>query len=493
MFHVVYADTGAPALSIAFTSATEASAIRACLATPRPLRIARIVNDSWRIREAHRLFRGEYTPLPAIIANAEWFVDSDADKNHYAHRAKSDSNKIAYTESPEKGMDDKQTVIPINRYLARYFGDKLRSEDIAKISALYTAQNYSLTIGNDAESFRFAYSGQDVKSESSLHFSCMRYTKEYFGTPCHPAEAYAGHGLAIAYVVDPDDDKIVIARAVIWPEKMRFVKVYGTDETVRVALVDMLESRGFERADDWRGARLSVVEFGGRIVTPYIDGEVTSLEHDEDEDFMTVSRHGNIDGSTTRGWTESASNRHICECCGDRAHEDDMRHVRDELWCDSCVDSNAIFCEYDEEYFPDSESFLQVNTRRGVQTWRARNVERHAFYCDRTEEYYSDHDFTQIEVETGNNRIETWCEEESEDLFFACEKTGLAYSCEAFRSVSVETEEGAQVWEESQTHGRAVYCKYSGKAYLLDSVPDGMETSSFPVGTIADARQAELI
>ena len=493
MFRVIFADTGAPALSITFASATDASAIRACLATPRPLRIARVVDDSWRIREALRFDNGTYKPLPAIIMQAEWFVNSDADKNHFAHRANSDSNKIAFTESPEKGMDDRQTVVPINRYLARYFGDKLRSEEIAKISALYTTPEYNLIIGNDAESFRFAYSGQDVKSESSLHFSCMRYTKEYFGTPCHPAETYAGHGLAIAYIIDPDDDKRVIARAVIWPEKMRFVRVYGTSEQIRVALVDMLESRGFDRADDWRGARLSVVEFGGRIVMPYIDGDVTSLEHDDDDDYMTVSRHGNIDGSTTRGWTESATSRHICECCGDRAHEDDMRHVRDELWCDSCVEDNAIFCEYEEEYFPDSESFMQVNTRRGVQTWRARNVERHAFHCDRTEEYYCDSFFTQIEVETGNNRIETWCEEESEDLFFTCEKTGLAYSCEAFQSVTVETEEGAQVWEESQAYGRVVYDKYSGKAYLLDIVPDHIQTSSFPVGTIADARQAELI
>ena len=174
MFRVIFADTGEAALSLTFASASEASAIRACLATPRPLRIARIVNDSWRIRETHRLYRGEYKPLPAIIANAEWFVNSDADKNHFAHRANSDSAKIAFTESPEKGMDDKQTVIPINRYLARYFGDKLRSEEIAKISALYTAQDYNLTIGNDAQAFRFAYSDQEVKSESSLHPSCMR-------------------------------------------------------------------------------------------------------------------------------------------------------------------------------------------------------------------------------------------------------------------------------------------------------------------------------
>lgn len=493
MFRVIFADTGEPALSLTFASATDASAIRACLATARPLRIARVVNDSWRIREALRFDNGDYKPLPAIIMQADWFANSEADKNHFAHRANSDPAKIAFTESPEKGMDDRQTVIPINRYLARYFGDKLRSEDIAKISALYTAPEYNLIISEEREDFLRAYSGQDVKSESSLHFSCMRYTKEYFGTPCHPAEAYAGYGLAIAYIVDPDDDKRVIARAVIWPEKMRFVRVYGIDETIRVALVDMLESRGFERADNWRGARLSVVEFGGRIVVPYIDGEVTSLEHDDDDDVMTVSRHGDVDGSSTRGWAHSNSGRISCEHCGDRVCEDDTRHVGSELWCDSCVDSNAIFCEYDEEYYPDSESFMQVNTRRGVQTWRARNVERHAFYCDRTEEYYCDSFFTQIEVETGNNRIETWCEEESGDLFFTCEKTGLAYSCDAFRSVTVETEEGVQVWEEAQAHGRVVYCKCSGKAYLLDIVPDHIQTSSFPVGAIADARQAELI
>lgn len=493
MFRVIFADTGTPALSITFASAAEASAIRDCLATPRPLRIARVVNDSWRIREALRFDNGTYKPLPAIISEADWFVNSEADKNHFAHRANSDPAKIAYTESPEKGMDDKQTVIPVNRYLARYFGDKLRSEEIAKISALYTTPEYRLIISDEREDFLRAYSGQDVNSESSSYSSCMRYTKEYFNTPCHPAEAYAGYGLAIAYIADPNDSETIIARAVVWPEKMRFVRVYGVDEQIRVALVDMLENRGFARASDWRGARLSAIEFEGRIVVPYIDGDVTSLEHDDDENFMTVSRHGNIDGSTTRGWAESATNRHICECCGERAHEEDMRHVGGEIWCDSCVDSDAVFCEYDEEYYSDSESFLQVNTRHGMQTWRARNVERHAFYCDKTEEYYCDSFFTQIEVETGGYHSETWCEEESENLFFTCEKTGKNYSCEDFHSVTVETEEGAQVWEESQAYGRVVYDKCSGKAYLLDIVPDHIQTSSFPVGTIADARQAELI
>lgn len=492
MFRVIFADTGEPALSLTFASATAASAIRACLATPRPLRIARVVNDSWRIREALRFDNGTYKPLPAIIMQAEWFVNSDADKNHFAHRANSDPAKIAFTESPEKGMDDRQTVVPINRYLARYFGDKLRSEEIAKISALYTTPGYNLIISEEREDFLRAYSGQDVKSESSLHYSCMRYTTGHFGTPCHPAETYAGYGLAIAYIIDPDDDKRVIARAVIWPEKMQFVRVYGVDETIRVALVDMLESRGFERADDWRGARIRAIEFDGRLVVPYIDGDVTSLEHDDDDDYMTVSRHGNVDGSSTRGWTHSNSGRITCEHCGDRVCEDDTRHVGNELWCDSCVSDNAVFCEYNEEYFPDSDSFSTVQSRHGEQMWHATAVSRHAFYCDRTGEHYDNGYYTQIEVNTRHGARD-WCEEETTDEFFTCEKTGEAFFRDDFQPITVETSEGAQVWESKQAVGLVVYGKDDGAAYLLDSVPDGVEVTSLPLGTVDDARQLELI
>lgn len=492
MFRVIFADTGEPALSIAFASASEASAIRACLATVRPLRIARVVNDSWRVREANRFDSGEYRPLPAIISNADWFVNSEADKNHFAHRANSDPAKVAFTESAEKGMDDRQTVIPINRYLARYFGDKLRSEEIAKLSALYTSPEYALTIGNDAESFRFAYSRQDVKSESSFYSSCMRYAASDFGTPCHPAEAYAAGDLAIAYITSPDDSEKVLARAVIWPEKMQFVRVYGVDETIRVALVDILESRGYERADDWRGARIRAIEFDNKLVVPYIDGDITSLEYDDDDDVMTVSRHGNVDGSSTRGWAHSTSGRVTCEHCGDRVCEDDTRHVGNELWCDSCVSDSAIYCEYNEEYFPDSDSFSTVQSRHGEQLWHDTAVNRHSFYCDRTEERYDNSYFTSIEVNTRHG-VRDWCEEETGDDFFTCEKTGEAFSREDFEPITVETSEGPQVWESKQAMGIVVYGKYDGTAYLPGCVPEGLETTSLPLGKVDDARQMELI
>jgi hypothetical protein len=491
MFRVIFADTGLPALSIAFDTATQASAIRDCLATTRPLRIARIVNDSWRIREALRFDNGTYKPLPAIISQAEWFIGSEADRNHFAHRANSDSNKIAFTESAEKGMDDRQTIIPINRYLARYFSDKLRSEEIAKLSALYTAPEYTLTIGDDAQAFLFAYSGQDVKSESSMYLSCMRYTIEYFGTPCHPAEAYAAGDLSIAYITCPDDSKKVIARALIWPEKMSFVRVYGQDETIRVALVDMLESRGYCRADDWRGARIRAIEFDGRVVVPYIDGDITSLEHDEDDDVMTVSRHGNVDGSSTRGWAHSNSGRHTCNACDERCNEDDMRHVGNEMWCDDCVSNGATFCEYNEEYFADDERFIPVETTSGSQTWH-NSAARHAFHCEHLDAWFANGDFNEIEVNTRNG-AQTWCEQDNSDDYFICEKTGEAFSCEDFQPITVETSEGPQVWESKQAVGLVVYGKHDGAAYLPECVPDGAEITSLPFGTVDDARQLELI
>jgi hypothetical protein len=491
MFRVIYSDTGLPALSIAFASASAASAIRDCLATVRPLRIARIVNDSWRTREAGRFDNGMYKALPAVISEAGWFIGSDADRNHFAHRANSDPAKIAFTESPEKGMDDKQTVIPINRYLARYFGDRLRSEEIAKLSALYTSPEHALTIGSDAQAFHFAYSDQQVKSESSTYLSCMRYTTGYFGTPCHPAETYAAGDLAIAYITSPDDSARVIARAIIWPEKMSFVRVYGEDETIRVALVDMLENLGYSRADDWRGARIRAIEFDGRVVVPYIDGNITSLEYDEDDDVMTVSRHGNVDGSSTRGWAHSNSGRVSCEHCGNRVCEDDTRHVGNEMWCDDCVSLCAVFCGYSEEYFSDSEQFISVETTSGSQNWH-NSAARHAFYCENLDASYANRDFDEIEVNTRNG-TQTWCEQDNADDYFVCERTGEAYACNAFESVTVWTDEFSEVWEAKQAAGLIVYDKESGKAYSVFCIPDGVEVTDTPLGTVPDSRQMELI
>lgn len=491
MFRVIFADTGSPALSIAFDTATQASAIRDCLATARPLRIARIVNDSWRIREALRFDNGTYKPLPAIIMDAEWFIGSEADRNHFAHRANCDPAKIAFTESPEKGMDDRQTVIPINRYLARYFGDKLRSEEIAKLSALYTAPEHTLTIGSDAQAFHFAYSDQQVKSESSMHYSCMRYTAGYFGTPCHPAETYAAGDLAIAYITCPDDSARVIARAIIWPKKMSFVRVYGIDETIRVALVQMLEDRGYCRAEDWRGARIRAIEFDGRLVVPYIDGEITSLEYDDDDDVMTVSRHGTVDGSSTRGWAHSNSGRVSCEHCGERCSEDDTRPVGNEMWCDDCVSSDAVFCEYNEEYFSDSEQFICVETTSGSQMWH-NSAARHAFYCEKQGAWYANGDFNEIEVNTRNG-VQVWCEQDNSDEYFICERTNEAFACNAFESVTVWTGEFSEVWESKQAVGFLVYDKESGKAYPVSCIPDGIEVTDFPLGMVPDSRQMGLI
>jgi hypothetical protein len=388
-------------------------------------------------------------------------------------------------------MDDKQTVIPINRYLARYFGDKLRSEEIAKLSALYTSPEHALTIGSDAQAFQFAYSDQQVKSESSTYLSCMRYTTGYFGTPCHPAETYAAGDLSIAYITCPDDSSQVLARAIIWPKKMSFVRVYGVDETIRVALVDRLESLGYCRANDWRGARIRAVEFDGRVVVPYIDGDITSLEYDDDDDVMTVSRHGNVDGSSTRGWAHSNSGRRTCDACNERCSEDDMRHVGNELWCDDCVSNGAVFCEYSEEYFSDSERFITVETTSGSQTWHD-SAARHAFHCENLDAWFANRDFDEIEVNTRNG-AQTWCEQDNSDDYFVCERTGEAYACNDFESVTVWTDEFSEVWEATQAAGLIVYDKESGAAYLPDCVPEGVEVSSFPFGKVEDTRQLELI
>jgi hypothetical protein len=206
---------------------------------------------------------------------------------------------------------------------------------------------------------------------------------------------------------------------------------------------------------------------------------------------MTVSRHGGVDGSSTRGWAHSNSGRVSCEHCGDRVCEDDTRHVGDELWCDGCVSNGAVFCEYSEEYFSDDEQILRVYTSSGSQTWH-HSAARHAFHCENLDAWFANGDFNEIEVNTRNG-VQTWCEQENSDDYFVCEKTSEAYACNDFESVTVWVDEFSEVWEAKQAAGLIVYDKKNGKAYPVSCTPDGAEITDTPLGMVPDSRQMELI
>jgi len=215
---------------------------------------------------------------------------------------------LAFTENPTKGQLDLQLKLSVSKYLARYC-DWMPGDKISAIAGKFAADTYTLTIEQTKEAFIFAYEGQEVMSESSLHVSCMAKTTDSYGTPVHPAAVYytgsRSDSLSIAYIRDPHNPNKVLARALVWPDKETFVRLYGTSETMRITLREKLEAAGFTRDDDFSGARLRRIEMNGgsRFVMPYIDGDCQYV--DDHGDYFEIVGSGDYSATETRGYIYS--------------------------------------------------------------------------------------------------------------------------------------------------------------------------------------------
>jgi len=411
-------------------------------------RMARVITDEWREREALRLRDGTYTPLPAWWTDAPWWLNSAAAAGHYAHRSQC-GEMVAYTESADKGAADRQTRVLATRYLTRYFADRLTPQEIVAIGARFTqATETQLVIKDTAADFERVYTAAEHCSESSSYKSCMRYETATFGTPCHPASAYAGHGLAIAYAQCPDGS--IPARAIVWPENMSFVRIYGIEESDKHNLLRLLEDAGYTRADGFDGAKLSRIEFcgGDRVVVPYIDGKAQRLE--DRGDYLIITLNGEIDGSSTAGWSELEDTRDtfVCENCGEREDDDNVSSVNGQAWCQCCADRDAFYCHASGEMYDNSVGSTTVITRWGrEETWCDDACEGEAFHCEATDATYHFRYFTEIEVHVGSNSTETWCKEETADSYFYCEHTEEYYSTASYTPIDVN---GA-IWCEEET------------------------------------------
>jgi hypothetical protein len=500
IFQIVAADSGEPVTSKTFASAQEAQAARPIyeIETGKKLRIAKVKgDDAWRMREASRLADGTYKPLPQWWQDAAWWLANPLPlADHYAHMSTESADMIAYTESAEKGARDIQTRISASRYLAKFFPD-LRPEEISEISARFAAPEYKLEIGMRPEDFEEAYNNQLVCAENSNYTSCMAQDKAYYRAPNHPAYAYGAGDLGIAIFRNPDDAKQIMARAVVWPNRQTYVRLYGRAESDKAALRAALNAQGYRRADCFSGARMLKIERRGSLLVPYIDGDAQMLE--DAGEYLVVDQDGDIDGENTSGWScyESGS-RYTCDHCGDRMRGDDAHHVQGEIWCESCAEDNSFYCEYYEESLPSYNGCETVIVRRRrEQTWSSCAARNYAFRCERTDNLYSSGDFTEAEVET-SSVVETWCLEANEGNYFE-DAQGDFYSCDDFTHIEVMTADGTtETWCKEKTQGEYFICEACGVAHenaLMGE--DGMcqccaAQGARPTGKVDDVTQMEI-
>lgn len=63
-----------------------------------------------------------------------------------------------------------------------------------------------------------------------------------------------------------------------------------------------------------------------------------------------------------------------------------------------CAESDAFYCQYNDEYYPDSDNSVTVHVSRGQETWCENAADCYAFRCDYSGDYFCNDAFTCVDV-----------------------------------------------------------------------------------------------
>lgn len=322
---------------------------------PRP-----IADDAWKQRETDRFTNGEYLAVPATWPTSSLPVD------HFLHVSVKEPTRVAFTESPLKGAQDRQTSMLPGRYLQKFAGHILSGPDIAKLAAEFGAIH-------GEEKVEFASTPDDIE-EVYLNGpdSCMSHDEDHYASPFHPVRVYGAGDLAVAYLKRDDN---ITARCLCWPTKKLYSRVYGDESR----LIPLLEDLGFSEGR-LTGARLLRHAYDGGFVAPYID--TTPWVRDNGKHLIICSSYDDT-GDSRRyccdssegivGTDGSDNSEYNVECyeCGDSYHEDDVRYVEalEGSFCSHCFRTYTFECFMTSERHHIDERVVLYNRRYVSQRW----------------------------------------------------------------------------------------------------------------------------
>ena len=480
-----------------FETGPEAQAIAKQLSASgdeRKWRVKRVLDHRWKTREAMKFDNGVYTHVP-WHGTSWWDACRDVHKHHFAHVSRSEPGMMAYTESPEKGMDNKQTQIKPGRYLEKYFGEVLRI--------------YGISIKHVVAEFDKMYKPRPVhfaKTEDEIQWvyehgprSCMS-TKAYrreqgwgFPTPgewpkdIHACRLYAAGDLQVAYLTQSGKPTgRVEARALVWPEKKTHSRCYGQDAALR----NQLALLGY-KPDPPIGAKIQriPIQVHGQnlFICPYIDigqragAGATAVKDMKTHLQIVIAEPGSYAANSTSGLCGSMYGRDMtpmrhyvthCQCCGD--HTDDAgelyrvyrSHNQAEClyWCDDCVNNwatsstgaqmGAYICQMDGNMYS-REHMPPIEMANG-QTWSPRAFRSSGFRSDANGLNYPR--TQRVRLATG----ECWHYEHFQNNGFTCWYSGDHYP----NSERVDIGHG-RIMSKAAFRHFGFHCESCGKAHAI--------------------------
>lgn len=423
--------------------------------TGKRYRPARVIDPNWRNRELAKALSGEYT-IPAwqilkyhqiektdrftgnktlawcstdhtFSADREhWYTTDEPVKqrnitlpihpDHFLHVSKLDASKVAFTKDEESGSADKQIQTTVGRYLVAFYPD-IDNELIKYVNALHQ-EKYQPNI------VKFATGEKITEIYESCHdtglSSCMTKPVSRYESFCHPTLVYSAGDLALSYMTDSNNN--VTARALVWPEKKIYSRIYGNYES----LGSGLKALGYSSDGDFHKAKIKRIDDENqpdRLVLPYLDGvqSVSIL----DAEWLMIDKYGDIDGSTQTG-LQKPDRYAVCDSCEDDiADEDDAytvytRRLSTVTYCQYCRDQESFYCTGTNEYIRNDREMTVDG-----QSYAEWYVSEYANLCQFSDEYTFSH---MAEVYVSQTDTELWSREYVNDETFICRITGNRYA-----------------------------------------------------------------
>ncbi|TYO65451.1 hypothetical protein FXV83_16075 [Bradyrhizobium hipponense] len=356
---------GADAAKASKTAATATGAKVQCR------RIAQA--GDWRAAMLKRFEDGQLLPLPP-----KW--DLEPIKDHFAHLATIDNSLIGFIESEENGIINKPTVLTPGRYLTRFYpdiDDNRRRHLIAAIDP--SGEVYFATSEEDIE---WIYRDGPESCMSGKHAA------DFEDLPAWPSAPYAGGDLAVAYTKNSDGR--IQSRALCWPEKKLFGRVYGDFQRMKAALEaegytwmrDDNTVHGNKKLQVFVGAKLLKIpteNHEDEYVMPYFDDIKVAI--DMGDHFVTAEQ-----GEPGKTWIVSGSSddgtavlHTMCPRKNVPAKTTDMIFVlgADEMWSPEAVRYEAFVCRGTGKHWSNDFKVIMGDGRY----WSKEHFEQHGEFC----------------------------------------------------------------------------------------------------------------
>lgn len=248
----------------------------------------------------------------------------------WPHKAQSDPSRLAYTANERKGVDDKQTITTVGKYLTKHFST-LPDHAIRDLAALC----------GKGDCFIVNTSVQMIHHLERGPKSCMQWGND--NPDDHPYQAYApehGWGLAVRTI---GGDTVGRALVVKNEAEKYFVRSYFRNDDGYSGRDDVLEAwlreDGYEHRDGWNaGQKLKHINDSNDcgFIAPYLDGcnQIVSVRGNT----LVIDRDGEYNCSNTDGDADTVNGVN-CSDCGDRTDENDgywIGYHGDSLVCSNC-------------------------------------------------------------------------------------------------------------------------------------------------------------